>query len=135
MKINFGDFSNFGKAIKVLRPTKFKVLRQTSLYKYFGTNQPFEESSDEEETEFIVEDEPVYPEDDNSTILGKNLFEEESESKDNNSINSYISTQEDELDFTNEDGTFNIDKFNQWNDCPICDDNSFKNACPNFAAV
>ena len=74
-------------------------------------------------------------EDDDSTILGKNLFEEESESKDNDSINSNISTEEDELDFTNDDGTFNIDKFNQWIDCPICDDNSFKNACSNFAAV
>ena len=31
-----------------------------------------------------------------------------------------------ELIFTKEDGSFDLEKYNQWIGCPVCDDCSFK---------
>src|SRR5207253_5039983 len=122
-------FSNSWKAVKVMRPTKPKFFRQTSLFEYFPAVEPLEESSEEDDS-FIVPDElPVF-DDEESLDLGPNLFEEQDDDKDDNDKDSFYQTfkelEMNELLFTKEDGSFDLEKYNQWIGCPVCDECSFK---------
>ena len=112
-----------------MRPTKLKFYRQTSLFEYFPAVEPLEESSEEDDS-FIVPDElPVF-EDEESLDLGPNLFEEQDDDKDDNDKDSFYQTfkelEMNELIFTKEDGSFDLEKYNQWIGCPVCDECSFK---------
>ena len=134
MKVNFGDKGNSWKAIKVLRPVKTKTYRQTSIWEFFDSKNPenpYVEASEDEDS-FIVEDESTISEEEETPVLGKNLFEESKEEElENNSFN----LENDEIDFFHEDGTFDINKFNKWIEVPIWEDKSFKEDYSNFTKV
>ena len=113
-----------------MRPTKFKFYRQTLIFKYFPTVEPVEEPSEEEDESFVVEDDYPDFEEEASLDLGPNLFEELEDEQDDNAKDEFFQTfkelEMNELLFTKEDGTFDLEKYTQWLGCPVCDDCSFK---------
>ena len=121
-----GDFTNSWKAVKVLRSPKPKILRQTSLFEYFPSIEPLEESYEEDDDSFTVEDEFPEIEEEASLDLGPNLFEESEDDRDDKDKDSFFETfkelEMNELMFTKEDGSFDLEKYNEWISCPICDD-------------
>ena len=113
-----------------MRPTKFKIYRQTSIFEYFPTVEPVEEVSEEEDESFIVEDDHSDFEEEASPVLGPNLFEELDNEPDDDAEDEFFQTfkelEMNELIFTKEDGSFDLEKYNQWIGCPVCDECSFK---------
>src|SRR5687768_11196453 len=122
-----------------MRPPNLKIYRQTSIHEYFYSKEEPEESSNEEEPEFIVEDVSFESEDDETVILEKNFFEEDDENKNDDNFKTFCRPMEeleiDELDFVIDDGSFNLEKFHNWMNCPVCDDNCFKNKYLKFIEV
>ena len=129
MRVDFQAFSNSWKAVKVMRTPKPKFYRQTSLFEYFSSVEPLEEPSEEDDS-FIVPDELPVIDEEESLDLGPNLFEEQDSDKDDDEKDSFYQTfkelEMNELIFTKEDGSFDLEKYNQWIGCPVCDDCSFK---------
>src|SRR6476660_6754684 len=113
MRVKFIAAANSWKAVKVLRSSKPKIFRQTSIHEFFYSNDYKEESSDEEEPPFIVPDEPIESDDEESLDLGPNLFEEddqdEDEADDQENKEIFKSLKELKFDFFNEDGSIDIE--------------------------
>lgn len=131
MRLVFSDSGASWKAVKVMRSPKPKFFRQTSLFEYFLTVETVEEPPEEDEESFIVEDEFPELEEEPSFDLGPNLFEESDEDQDDDDKDSFFKTfkelEMNELLFTKEDGSFDLDKYKQWIGCPSCDSEfSFK---------
>ena len=133
------NVGNSWKAVKVMMIPSYKIYRQTSIHGYFYSKNKLEESSEEDEPEFIVEDEPTESEDDETVILNKNLFEEDDENEDDGNIEASdelpVELEKDELDFFNDDGTFNMEKFHKWMDIPVAENDPVKIEYSNFTKV
>ena len=130
MRLGSSAYSTSWKAVKVLRQPNFKVYRQTSILEFFPSNEPKEEPEEEPIENFIVEDEEFEFQEEESFVLGSNLFEESNDDDDETVVDHFFKEfkqiEMEELEFVKEDGTYDKDKYEKWMNCPICDDCSFK---------